>query len=121
MPRSVVKHRGLGTWARDLLNMGWRWQVGNGRDIRVWQDPWLSKPLSFKVDVSSQTDHRVNMVADLLNPDNSMWKTNLVREMFSREDVDLILSISVSITQKKDKKICTFPKMGRSHLNWPII
>ncbi|KAF7146289.1 hypothetical protein RHSIM_Rhsim04G0067000 [Rhododendron simsii] len=35
-------------WSRELLNKGWRWQVRSGKDIRIWEDPWLPKPPAFK-------------------------------------------------------------------------
>ncbi|KAL2903531.1 Formate--tetrahydrofolate ligase 2, partial [Bienertia sinuspersici] len=28
---------------------GSRWVVGNGEEVRVWSDPWLPRPLTFKV------------------------------------------------------------------------
>jgi hypothetical protein len=33
--------------ASDLLKNGLIWRVGDGKDIRVWQDRWLPTPISF--------------------------------------------------------------------------
>ncbi|KAL0402425.1 UNVERIFIED_CONTAM: hypothetical protein Slati_4272400 [Sesamum latifolium] len=51
-------HRYLGrrpsfTWrsimaAHDLFRAGCRWRVGTGETIRVWRDPWLPRPRSFR-------------------------------------------------------------------------
>ncbi|KAK4381773.1 hypothetical protein Sango_2936700 [Sesamum angolense] len=34
--------------AHDLFRAGCRWRVGTGSAIRVWRDPWLPRPRSFR-------------------------------------------------------------------------
>ncbi|KAL0327024.1 UNVERIFIED_CONTAM: hypothetical protein Sangu_1780400 [Sesamum angustifolium] len=53
--------------AYDLFRAGCRWRVGSGTQIRIWADPWLSRPRSFRPITpvpSSLTEVRV---ADLID------------------------------------------------------
>ncbi|KAL5757908.1 hypothetical protein ACOSP7_020519 [Xanthoceras sorbifolium] len=36
-------------WGKNLLDKGVRWRVGNGETISIYNDKWLSRPLSFRV------------------------------------------------------------------------
>ncbi|XP_042973039.1 uncharacterized mitochondrial protein AtMg00310-like [Carya illinoinensis] len=33
----------------DLVKEGLVWRVGNGRDIKIWKEKWLSRPVTFQV------------------------------------------------------------------------
>lgn len=34
---------------RDILTQGLQWQIGDGTKARIWLDPWIWLPLTFKV------------------------------------------------------------------------
>lgn len=34
---------------RDILTQGLQWQIGDGTKARIWLDPWIPLPLTFKV------------------------------------------------------------------------
>ncbi|KAL0433774.1 UNVERIFIED_CONTAM: putative ribonuclease H protein [Sesamum latifolium] len=47
-------HNASYTWrsvweARNVVESGVRWRIGNGRAVRVWDDGWLDRPLTFKL------------------------------------------------------------------------
>ena len=49
-------------------SLGLRWQVGNGSIIRVFKDPWLARPHSFKPITrpnENDSDIRVNELVNL--------------------------------------------------------
>ncbi|MCI24538.1 F-box protein, partial [Trifolium medium] len=35
--------------AKDVLDKGARWRVGNGASIKIWKDKWLPNQAGFKV------------------------------------------------------------------------
>ena len=35
-------------WGREVIKKGFRWRVGNGRNISVYKDNWLPRPDTFK-------------------------------------------------------------------------
>ena len=34
---------------REMVEMGSRWCVGNGRSVKIWRDRWIPTPDNFKV------------------------------------------------------------------------
>ncbi|KAL0325123.1 UNVERIFIED_CONTAM: putative mitochondrial protein [Sesamum radiatum] len=60
----------------DLFRAGCRWRVGSGTQIRIWADPWLPRPRSFRP----------------ITP----VPVSLTEEMFWLVDSDIILSIPLS-------------------------
>lgn len=34
---------------RELLDTRLIWCIGNGKTVRIWQDPWIPKPPSHKI------------------------------------------------------------------------
>ena len=34
--------------ARDIIEQGSRWLIGNGEKVRMWEDRWLPRPYSFR-------------------------------------------------------------------------
>lgn len=54
-------------WGLNLLNRGLRKNLGNGRSIQLFNDPWLPRPTSFKV-VSLNTIEDKMMVDGFITP-----------------------------------------------------
>ncbi|GLT72869.1 hypothetical protein SLA2020_447660 [Shorea laevis] len=68
----------------DLLKDGLIWRVGDGKDIRVWQDRWLPTPISFSIQSPRRILSEDARVAELIDQDTKWWNTNLLREVFMR-------------------------------------
>jgi hypothetical protein len=67
--RSILK--GLG-----VLKEGIIWRVGDGKSIRIWDDPWL--PTRFICRPATyDEDSPVTFVSELINEDTCTWKTEL--------------------------------------------
>lgn len=73
--------------------------------FKVWEDPWLPKSPPFTVNRHTPRRNGIERVSDLIDGDSKTWNSALVRECFNKEDSDLILSIPVSTTQRRDYKI----------------
>lgn len=54
-------------YGRNLLLKGLRWQIGDWKSIRVFLDPWLPMPYSFKLITPLCFLHEQVLVADLIN------------------------------------------------------
>lgn len=54
------------SWRRELLTKGLLWQVRNGPSIRVFQDPWLLRLMTFKSITTHSSSHANLQVSQLL-------------------------------------------------------
>ncbi|KAK3229701.1 hypothetical protein Dsin_001582 [Dipteronia sinensis] len=87
-------------WGRDLLEYGSRWRVGSGTSIRIYEDRWLHRPVIFKV-ISPCVHDNVILVSQLRSESDG-WNNQLVRQLFFKEDTEMILSIPLSYTFRDD-------------------
>ena len=83
--------------AQQLVEQGMRWQVGDGRSIRIWQDKWLSTRSTYRVVTPERAGNHVQMVRDLMSEEKPEWNSVLVKEMFLPQDAEAILSIPIKI------------------------
>lgn len=78
-PRSA-SHGWRGILAgKEVLKKGLGWLVGDGRNIRIWSDPWLSikEPL---IPMGPQPENSASLrVKDLLNPEANDWDIEAIR------------------------------------------
>ena len=35
--------------ARDILNKGMQWRIGNRKLVKIWGDRWVSRPTSYRI------------------------------------------------------------------------
>lgn len=78
--------------AQSLLKDGLKWQVGNGRDVYIWKDKWTPNPTTFQI-ISPLTILPIDAkVSALIDEENGVWKTSLIRELFLDREVESILS-----------------------------
>ncbi|KAL0361132.1 UNVERIFIED_CONTAM: hypothetical protein Sradi_3797700 [Sesamum radiatum] len=73
--------------ARPLLTYGIRWEVGDGEMIRVLGDPWLPRPLTFRIISKPKSPRPTATVSALLDEDRN-WKEALIREEFDGTDAE---------------------------------
>ena len=99
--QSIVK-------ARNLVQTGLLWRVGNGKKINVYGDRWLPGEdsaciLSPKNGVASNWE-----VAKLLATRGEGWNDELVEALFLRFEAQRIKSIPIHVTDQKDN--VTWPR-----------
>lgn len=86
-----------GIWeARWVVRKGMRWRVGDGENIRVWQDPWLPGPQSRCVLSPRGQSPQDLEVGTLICPINKCWKIDLLQQLFLPFEVERILNIPIS-------------------------
>ena len=91
--------------AQQILEKGIRWQVGNGKKIKIWQDRWLPTPSSYKVISPPPLPLDVSWVGDLIDHDLGVWKFDLLKRLFMPYEADLIASIALSLHLSDDKLV----------------
>ncbi|KAL5794824.1 hypothetical protein ACOSP7_003418 [Xanthoceras sorbifolium] len=97
-------------WGRSLLFKGLRWRVGNGKDIRAFQDPWIPRASTFRpFSMAPVEDFKV---ASLISPSSHSWDLAKLDQIFVAADRDSILEIPLSFGDCADSLIWHFDKSG---------
>jgi hypothetical protein len=91
--------------AKDLLNEGLIWMIGDGRDVRIWQDKWLPTPTTYAIQSPRVVlpDHA--RVSCLIDPNSRWWNRQLLNYIFSINEASIISNIPLSRYGHKDKMI----------------
>lgn len=77
------------------------WVVGDGADINIWDEPWLSLESPLRP-MGSATQQSTNLVVrDLLYPGTGIWDRNQIQALLPFEE-DRILRIQPSIKGATD-------------------
>ena len=91
-----------------MLLRGYRWRIGNGKVVSIWQHQWLPRkhpPQVLSPMVESLADARVAL---LINESTRQWHTELIDGIFSSVEADLIKSIPLSLCEAEDTLFWTF-------------
>ncbi|KAM1236381.1 hypothetical protein ACFX2I_037400 [Malus domestica] len=96
--------------AKEVLVCGSKWVVGNGWTIRVWLDKWLPRPSTFKVILALPPERIQMKVEKLIDTSTRVWRTDLLSEFFSSDEVSLILSLPISFRALEDRLVWHYDK-----------
>nr|POE92933.1 hypothetical protein CFP56_75846 [Quercus suber] len=75
--------------AKETIEKGLRWIVGNGRKVDIWRDRWLPTPDSFKVISPQRQNWNLEKVAQLIDSETGTWKAGLMVAVVFVENVNL--------------------------------
>lgn len=78
----------------ELLKDGLIWRVGDGSNIDIWGDPWLSRD-GTRQPSTPRGSCLLTRVSDLIDPVTMRWDEALVRDIFWPEDVPVILATPI--------------------------
>lgn len=79
--------------SQDLLKAGCRWRIGDGKNIRAWNEPWVRQTPSLRIQSVPIANLEHICVNQLMLHDPRVWNAGLVRSMFNDEEANSILSI----------------------------
>uniref|UniRef100_A0A803PAJ6 RNase H type-1 domain-containing protein n=1 Tax=Cannabis sativa TaxID=3483 RepID=A0A803PAJ6_CANSA len=96
-------------WGREILIKGSRWCIGDGRTIRINEDPWIPRGYPFTLRSKVRIPEGVT-INSLLNEDGS-WKLNEVISWFHLDDVPWIIGTMPSM-QNSDSVTWTLTPNG---------
>ncbi|XP_041020403.1 uncharacterized mitochondrial protein AtMg00310-like [Juglans microcarpa x Juglans regia] len=91
--------------ARELLNNGTRWRVGNGECIKTWKDKWIPRLSSYKVKSPMSSLGPEATASILIDSTTKQWKTSMVEEMISLKEARLIKQIPIRYNNRSNKLI----------------
>ena len=82
-----------GIWqAKEELVKGFRWVLGDGKDIVATKDPWLRQKTNFVVEDSHRYAGRSELVSTLIDADTRSWRVNIIQDLFLEEDALAIVN-----------------------------
>ena len=89
--------------ARDVIQDGMIWRVGNGESVWIKVDRWL--PNQACCSVISPLPQLANdtRVSFLIDQDRFAWKESVVKELFLPHEADIILGIPLSFWHPPDR------------------
>ena len=92
--------------AREVINMGSRWGIGNGSRVHIWNDKWIPVADTHKViSPKVQLRGREEMVSVLIDKESRGWNADLIRTSFLPHEVDVILGIPLSPMALEDSSM----------------
>lgn len=99
--------------AKALIQFGSRWRVGNGHNIKIWEDNWFNEGQWGKPFSPKPENCTLQKVHELLNPSDGGWNQELLNQLFTAEEVIEILKIPVSTMGSTDRLIWMPAKNGQ--------
>jgi hypothetical protein len=98
--------------ARQLLNVGMAWRVGDGSKISIWKDKWANTGAGGFIHSPVHIHSQDAKVSALLDKDTNWWNMALVQQVFVAEEAELICGMAVSPRSAEDKLIWTGTQNG---------
>uniref|UniRef100_A0A803P3E2 RNase H type-1 domain-containing protein n=1 Tax=Cannabis sativa TaxID=3483 RepID=A0A803P3E2_CANSA len=87
--------------AKELIRLGAARVIGDGRNTRILGSPWLPSTDNKYVS-STHLGLRTHTVSSLFQPNMICWDADVVCDLFSPQEADLILGIPLSNTARPD-------------------
>ena len=82
--------------AREIVERGSRWAIGNKEKVSIWDDWWLPTLEAFKVVSPKPSQPEAKVVAELIDMDRRCWDVAKIRRMFLPHEANVILGIPLS-------------------------
>lgn len=86
-----------------LIRRGLKWVIGNGEQVRVWKDRWISGCSDLSLNGQSATLYPNLLVKDLFVSGTREWDGLNVRSLVGEEEANKILTIRPSVVGSQDK------------------
>lgn len=91
--------------SQEVIRRSCRWRVGNGKDINVWDDPWLPDHANPKVQSGAHPELQAAKVSSLMDVQSQGWDEDVLNDLFCQRDIFLIKSIPLPNHSCCDKLI----------------
>jgi hypothetical protein len=98
--------------SRDLIMEGLIWRIGNGNKAWIWKDKWLLQQNTFMIQSPPLLLDPNALVGELIDREAKGWNMAKLETLFSKEEIQLILSLPLSVANQGDKQIWRGTKNG---------
>ncbi|PNX60286.1 hypothetical protein L195_g051848, partial [Trifolium pratense] len=100
-------HRSSYSWqsiqqASWILKKGCFWLVGNGQNIKIWEDRWINSQEGNTLWTSKPDNTNLELVKDLIDPSNHQWNSQLINQTFLPIEAQQILKIPLLTITEED-------------------
>ena len=97
--------------ARDVIEKGAIWQVGNGQQIEVWKHRWLPDPCYSKI-ITPRADSTVSRVCNPFFPNTRTWDPGKLATTFYPWEAKMVSQVHVSEVCEEDLLVWPFMTDG---------
>ena len=73
--------------------------------MRIWKDKWLPQPATYMIQSPPLLLDLNALVCELIDSNTKWWNLPMLKNLFSEEEVNLILSLPISVANQRDKQI----------------
>jgi hypothetical protein len=93
--------------ARDTLEAGLFWRIGNGKEACIWGDNWIPRPSTYRIQSSLKVLDSKSTVHKLYDWETAWWNVALLYNLFTVEERDAIMTVPNSQTDQPDFQVLT--------------
>jgi hypothetical protein len=79
-----------------LLEEGLMWRTGDSNSVNIWGDRWIPRASSYKIQSQVHGLTSEAKVSALIDHDTASWNKQLIRDLFSKEEMEAICSLPLS-------------------------
>jgi hypothetical protein len=99
--------------ARFIVRGGARWSIGAGDTIRILGEPWILNGECIDANIEGAQFVRAMSINNLMMPNDKRWNENTVRQVFSAELANKILSTPFVAHVQSDRLVWKAERNGK--------
>src|ERR1044072_4089655 len=88
-----------------IIKKGSFWRIGNGFQIKVWEDNWLPYNINLKSMTERPLNCSVSYLYELIDREHGSWNRNMVNELFLPNDASKIMRMPLLDLEERDALI----------------
>jgi hypothetical protein len=82
--------------AKEVVEKGTRWRIGNELKVKIWKDQWLPRQFDFKIRSLIVNLEEHALVCNLIDSNTKQWDRALISSTFNHSEAKQILNIPIS-------------------------
>jgi hypothetical protein len=99
--------------AIEIINKDSCWKIGNGQNVKIWEDNWLIFQNGFRVLTPQAEYNTISKVSDIITyQPYKTWNTSLIDHTFLHFERDQIQQIPLIMEHNEDQLMWTYTKEG---------